>query len=59
MYAPSLDSYIFQRLHPWPTTMGAWQGSTPSRDTWDFFQHNFTPLKAQHQFSFIIKNQNK
>jgi hypothetical protein len=24
----------------------AWQGSTPSRDTWDFFQHKFTLLKA-------------
>ena len=36
-----------------PKMLGAWQSSTPSRDTWNFFQHKFTPLKAQHQFSII------
>jgi hypothetical protein len=24
-----------------PKLVGAWQGSTPSKDTWDFFQHQF------------------
>ena len=26
--------------------VGAWQGSTPSKDTWDFFQYKFTSLEA-------------
>ena len=29
-----------------PKLVGAWQDSTPSKDTWDFFQHKFTPLKS-------------
>ena len=29
-----------------PKIVGAWQGSSPSKDTWDFFQHKFSPLKA-------------
>jgi hypothetical protein len=29
-----------------PKVVGAWQGSTPSMDTWNFFQHKCTPLKA-------------
>jgi hypothetical protein len=35
-----------------PKMVGAWQDSTPSRDTWDFFQHKFTPLK--HNTDFIL-----
>ena len=57
MYAPSLDPYIFQKLHSWPQNGGTWQGSNHSMDIWDFFQHKFTPLKAYHQFYFI-KNKN-
>ena len=34
-----------------PKMLMAWQGSTPSKDTWEVFQHRFTPLKTQHQFS--------
>jgi hypothetical protein len=30
--APSLDSYIFQRLHLDPKMVGIWQGSSPFRD---------------------------
>ena len=46
MYAASLDPYIFQQLHSWPQNGGAWQGSNPSKDTWNFFQHIITPLKT-------------
>ena len=41
-----------------PKMVGAWQGSTPSMDTWDFFQQKFTPLKALHQFYYIYKKSN-
>ena len=36
-----------------PKMVEVWQGLTPSRDTWDFFQHKFNPLNTQHQFYFI------
>ena len=29
-----------------PKMMGTLQGSILSRDTWNFFQHKITPLKA-------------
>ena len=38
-----------------PKMVRAWQGSTPSKDTWDFFQYKVTPSKAKHQFYFIEK----
>ena len=34
-------SYILE-----PKIVGAWQGSTLSRDTWNFFQHKFASLKT-------------
>ena len=46
MYAPSLDPYIFKGYILGPKMVGAWQGSTPSKDTWDFSLHKFSPLKA-------------
>ena len=35
MYAPSLDLYILKSYILGPKIVGAWQGSTPSRDTWE------------------------
>ena len=40
--------------------LGAWQGSTPPKDTWKFFQHKITPFKSQKSISFyILKSKQK